>query len=198
MVAIPFIAPYFPVESPSFHFSHSYIFKINRLYDILENELNQSKLLSGLTGELNIAVTYLLIKERARVCQSAPCMFYFSKVSQILKMYKFSFFSIFYIYAFSEKFQLYLCRYTGFTFLFVCQGGLGSTPTSGISVHCIHTLNTNPLLAQCENVKTGQIHFSRTWTKIKGFKIENIFLYKIQAQKNSLSMYMIWIGCIII
>ena len=48
-------------------------------------------------------------------------------------------------------------------------------------------MNTNPLLAQCENVKTGQINFSRTWAKIKGFKIENIFLYKIQAQKNSLS-----------
>lgn len=130
MVAIPFIAPYLPVESPSFHFSHSYIFKINRLYDILENELNQNKLLSGLTGELNIAVTYLLINERARVCQSAPCMFYFSKVSQILKMYKFSFFSIFYIYDFSEKYNFI---YAGTpASLFFCQGGLGNAPTSGI------------------------------------------------------------------
>lgn len=94
MVAIPFIAPYLPVESLSFRFSHSYIFKINRLYDILENELNQNKLLSGLTGELNIAVTYELIKEHARVCQSAPCMFYFIKVLENLKMYKLVFFSV--------------------------------------------------------------------------------------------------------
>ena len=130
MVAIPFIAPYLPVESPSFRFSHSYIFKINRLYDILENELNQSKLLSGLTGELNIAVTYLLIKEHARVCQSAPCMFYFSKVSQILKMYKFSFFSIFYIYDFSGKYNfIYAGARLHFSFR---QGGLGNSPTSGI------------------------------------------------------------------
>jgi len=92
MVASPFIAPYLPVESPSFRFSHSYIFKINRLYDILENELNQNKLISGLMGELNIAVTYLLIKEHARVCQSAPCMFYCIRLSFFLKMYKFDFF----------------------------------------------------------------------------------------------------------
>ena len=108
------------------------------------------------------------------------------------------FFFAFLHLCFSERFQLYLCRYTGFTFLFHMSRGIGERPNKRDLWHCIYTMNTNPLLAQCENVKTGQILFSRTWTKIKGFKLENIFLYKIQAQKNSLSMYMIWIGCIII
>lgn len=102
MVAIPFIAPYLPVESLSFRFSHSYIFKINRLYDILENELNQNKLISGLTGELNIAVTYLLIKEHARVCQFNPLHVLFYQSSRKSKNVQIKYF--FYFTQFSVNF----------------------------------------------------------------------------------------------
>ena len=70
-----------------------------------------------------------------------------------------------------------------YTFLFFILRGIGELPNKRDLWHCIYTMNTNPLLAPFRNIKTGQIHFSGTWTKIKGIKIENIFLYKIQAQK---------------
>ena len=131
MVAIPFIAPYLPVESPSFRFSHSYIFKINRLYDILENELNQNKLISGLTGELNIAVTYLLIKEHARVCQFNPLHVLFYQSFRKSKNVQISIFFYFIQFNvnFYSSFQCCICSYT---FLFSFSGGLGNAPTSGI------------------------------------------------------------------
>ena len=182
MVAIPFIAPYLPVESPSFRFSHSYIFKINRLYDILENELNQNKLISGLTGELNIAVTYLLIKEHARVCQFNPLhvLFYqsFRKSKNVQISIFFRFIQLCIISLFTIP-MLHLQLHFPFFFL----RGIGERPNKRDLWHCIYTMNTNPLLAQYGNVKTDQIHLSETWTKIKGIKRETIFLYKIQRQK---------------
>lgn len=84
-----------------------------------------------------------------------------------------------------------------YTFLFLSPGDWGTPQQAGLGTLYSYNVHQSPACSMWE-CKTGQIHFSRTWTKIKGFKIENIFLYKIQAQKNSLSMYMIWIGCIII
>ena len=100
---------------------------------------------------------------------------------------------------FSERFQLYLCQ-CGFTFLFASSRGIGERPNKRDLWHCIYTMNTNPLLAPFRNINIDKIYFSGTGTKIKGINIENIFLYKIRAQKNSLSMCTctIWIGCIII
>ena len=131
MVAIPFIAPYLPVESLSFRFSHSYIFKINRLYDILENELNQNKLISGLTGELNIAVTYEFIKEHARVCQFNPLHVLFYQSSRKSKNVQISIFFCFIQFSVNFLFivpMLHLQLHFRLSF----SGGLGNTPTSGI------------------------------------------------------------------
>ena len=70
-------------------------------------------------------------------------------------------------------------------FPFFILRGIGELPNKRDLWHCIYTMNTNPLLAPFKNIKTGQIHLSGTGTKIKGIKIENIFLYKIQAQKKA-------------
>lgn len=75
-----------------------------------------------------------------------------------------------------------------YTFLFFILRGIGELPNKRDLWHCIYTMNTNPLLAPFKNIKTGQIHLSGTGTKIKGIDIEIIILYKIQAQKNSLSV----------
>ena len=160
MVASPFIAPYLPVESPSFRFSHSYIFKINRLYDILENELNQNKLISGLMGELNIAVTYLLIKEHARVCQSAPCMFYCIRLSFFLKMYKFDFFLSMWISAALLFVPVFLCCSAATLSFFSFSGGLGNSPTSGIGYIVFIQCTPIPCLLLFGIFLTGKIHFS--------------------------------------
>lgn len=149
MVAIPVIAPYLPVESPSlspFSFIH---FCINRLYDIIKNELNYNKLLKRALGELMFAVTYyLLIKEHARVCQSAPCMFYCIRLSFFLKMYKFDFFPDLQIYVDMLLFVpvFHAAAQLHFPF-FLSPGGIGELPNKRDLWHCIYTMNTNPLLA---------------------------------------------------
>ena len=87
-----------------------------------------------------------------------------------------------------------LCRCTSFrssffmlqrsyTFLFFILRGIGELPNKRDLWHCIYTMNTNPLLAPFQNIKTGQIHLSGTGTKIKWIEIENIFLYKFQVKK---------------
>lgn len=145
-----------------------------------------------------IAVTYSIIKEHARECQSAPCVFYCSKLSFFLKMYKFDFFPDLQIYVDMLLFVpvFHAAAQLHFPF-FHSPGDWGTPQQAGLGTLYSYNVHQSPACSMRE-CKTGQIHFSRTWTKIKGFKIKNIFLYKIQAQKNSLSMYMIWIGCIII
>ena len=132
----------FPTVSLSFSLFVFIHFCINRLYDIIKNELNLISYLSGLVVINVIAVTYLLIKEHARVCQSAPCMFYFSRVSQILKMYKFSFFSIFYIYDFQTNIILFMPE-RGFTFLFV-KGDWGTPQQAGLGTLYSYNVHQSP------------------------------------------------------
>lgn len=71
-----------------------------------------------------------------------------------------------------------------YTFLFFILRGIGELPNKRDWVHCIHTMYTNPLLAPFWSLLSGQIHLSGTRTKIKGIKIENLFLYK-NKKKNS-------------
>ena len=133
-------------------------------------------------GELNIAVTYLLIKEHARVCQFNPLhvLFYqsFRKSKNVQISIFFRFIQLCIISLFTIP-MLHLQLHFPFFFL----RGIGERPNKRDLWHCIYTMNTNPLLAQYGNVKTDQIHLSETWTKIKGIKSETIFLYKIQRQK---------------
>lgn len=72
-----------------------------------------------------------------------------------------------------------------YTFLFSFSGGLGNSPTSGIGYIVFIQCTPIPCLLLFGIFLTGKIHFSGAGTKIKGFKIENIFLYKIQAQKTA-------------
>lgn len=72
-----------------------------------------------------------------------------------------------------------------YTFLFF-SGGIGELPNKRDLWHCIYTMNTNPLLAPFKNINIAKICFSETGTKIKGIKIENLFLYKNKKKKSQL------------
>lgn len=76
-----------------------------------------------------------------------------------------------------------------YTFLFFILRGIGELPNKRDWVHCIHTMYTNPLLAPFRNINIVKIYFSGTETKIKEFNVENIFLYKIQKQKEPARLF---------
>ena len=69
-------------------------------------------------------------------------------------------------------------------FPFSFSGGLGNAPTSGICGIVFIQWTLIPCLLLFGIFLTGQIHLSGTRTKIKGIKIENLFLYK-NKKKNS-------------
>lgn len=131
-----------------------------------------------------IAVTYSIIKEHARECQSAPCVFYCSKLSFFLKMYKFDFFPDLQIYVNMLLFVpvFHAAAQLHFPF-FLSPGGLGNSPTSGIGYIVFIQCTPIPCLLLFGIFLTGKIHFSGAGTKIKWIEIENIFLYKFQVKK---------------
>ncbi len=91
-----------------------------------------------------IAVTYEIFKEHARVCQSAPCMFYCIRLSFFLKMYKFDFFPDLQIYVDMLLFVPVFHAAAQLHFPFFLRGDWGTPQQAGLCTLYSYNVHQSP------------------------------------------------------